>query len=71
MGHGHNTDNCIQLKDALESLINKGRLSEYVIGGKQDREESPNTKSPTKVPKYDPNGEKGETSKGKHPYITA
>lgn len=54
MGHVHNTDDFIQLKDAIESLIKRGRLSEYVLGSKQDREGFPKTKSPVRVPKSDP-----------------
>lgn len=39
-GHKHTTNECIQLKDSIESLVKKGRLSEYKKGGKQYREES-------------------------------
>lgn len=33
-GHVHNTDDFIQIKDVIESLIKKDRLSEYVKGEK-------------------------------------
>lgn len=53
---GHNTsfDDCVQLKDPIEIIVNKGRLSEYVMGGRQDREESLKTKSHIKVSKTSP-----------------
>ena len=35
-GHDHNTNDCIQLKDAIEGLIKRGRLYEYVKGGNQE-----------------------------------
>lgn len=50
-------------------MINKGRLSEYVKGGKRDREESLETKSRTKVSEAGPSGKKRETDKGKRSYI--
>lgn len=49
--------------------MKRGMLSEYVKGGKRDREESLKTKSPVKVSEFGLWGEKGETSKGKRPYI--
>lgn len=33
--HGHNTNSCIQLKDAKEGLIKKGRLAEYTNDNKE------------------------------------
>lgn len=69
MGHGHNTDYCIQLKDEIESLIKRGQLTEYVQGGKQDPEESQKAKSHAKVHESEPRGEKGDISNVKHPYI--
>lgn len=55
----------------IEELIKKGWLSEYVKGGKWDREECPKTKPPTKVFEVGPSSKKRETSKRKHPYIAA
>lgn len=55
----------------IEELIKKGRLSEYIKGGKWDRVGCPKTKSPTKVFEVGPSSEKGETNKGKHPYTAA
>lgn len=50
-------------------LIKKGRLSEYVKGGKRDEEESQKAKSSPKVSEIGSNGDKKDTIKGKHPYI--
>lgn len=71
MGHGYNTDDYIQLNDAIKSLIKRGRLSEYIQGSKQDREGSPKTKSPMRAPEFGHGVEKGKTRKGKHLYISA
>ena len=29
--HGHDTDECIQLKDEIEALIRRGRLARFVV----------------------------------------
>lgn len=50
-------------------MINKGRLSEYIKGGKWDGEESLETKSRTKVSEAGPTVKKRETDKGKCSYI--
>lgn len=33
-GHDHSTIDCIRLKDVIEALTKRGRLSKYVKGGK-------------------------------------
>lgn len=38
--HDHNTNNCVELKDAIEGLIKKGRLAEYIRDNKRGREDS-------------------------------
>ncbi|KAL5739271.1 hypothetical protein ACOSP7_028188 [Xanthoceras sorbifolium] len=30
-GVGHNTTDCLELKDAIEDLIRRGRLRDYVV----------------------------------------
>lgn len=67
--HGHNMDDNIQLKYVIEALIKKGMLSEYVKGGKWDRDESPKTKSPTKAFESRTDDKRRETNKEKHLYI--
>lgn len=47
--HNHNIDDCIQLKDNIEGLIKRGYLFEYVKGNDRGREESPKSKSSSKV----------------------
>lgn len=47
--HGHYTNDCIQLKDAIKEMIKRGRLTEYMKGGKRDIEESTRGKSPIKT----------------------
>ncbi|XP_058754185.1 uncharacterized protein LOC131627358 [Vicia villosa] len=39
--HGHLTDECIHLKDAIETLIKEGRLSKYTKKGEPPRREAP------------------------------
>ncbi|XP_058776185.1 uncharacterized protein LOC131650496 [Vicia villosa] len=42
--HGHLTEDCIHLKDAIETLIKEGRLSKYTKKGDPSRrDESPNS----------------------------
>lgn len=59
------------MKDAIEELITRVRLAKYVSGGKQDIEESPKGKSPSKTMMTDTSRENKETNKGKRPYISA
>ena len=37
--YGHDTNDCITLKDEIESLIRKGRLSRYRWNGEQKEQE--------------------------------
>lgn len=69
--HDHKTDNHIHLKDAIESLINRGRLAEYVKEGKRYREESPKGKSPSKTVDVRTSGESNEANKGKRLYVAS
>ncbi|XP_058726232.1 uncharacterized protein LOC131597555 [Vicia villosa] len=39
--HGHLTDECIHLKDSIETLIKEGRLSKYTKKGEPPRREDP------------------------------
>ncbi|XP_058775571.1 uncharacterized protein LOC131649834 [Vicia villosa] len=39
--HGHLTDECVHLKDAIETLIKEGRLSKYTKKGEPSRREGP------------------------------
>lgn len=68
--YSHNTNDCIQLKDAIKESIKRGRLTEYVKGGKRDREESPRGKSPKGYRNWDMWGEQRGQQR-KYPYIFA
>lgn len=46
--HKYNTNNCIQLKDAIEGLINKRPMFEYSKDGKMDRDIFSKRKQSTK-----------------------
>lgn len=70
-GHCHNINDCIHLKDAIEGLIKRVRLFEYMSGGKGEREESPKGKSPSKVVDVETSGKDKEVSKGKRQYIAS
>lgn len=65
--HDHNTGDCVQLKDAMIGWIKKSRLSEYVKG-RIDREESPNSKSPSNTADVRPSSDNKEAYKGKCSY---
>ncbi|XP_058741598.1 uncharacterized protein LOC131613981 [Vicia villosa] len=43
MSHGHLTDECIHLKDAIETLIKEGHLSKYTKKGETSRREGQGT----------------------------
>ncbi|XP_058783320.1 uncharacterized protein LOC131657996 [Vicia villosa] len=43
-GHGHNTEDCIHLKDAIEILIREGHLKQYAKKQEAAKEAKPNTK---------------------------
>ena len=40
-GHGHRTNDCIQLKKEIEYLIRRGHLSRYVVSEGQERVQPP------------------------------
>lgn len=42
--HNHNMIDCIQLKDIIEGLFNKGNLVKYTRKSKRGREDFPNKK---------------------------
>lgn len=71
MGHDHNVNKCIHLKDTIEELIKRVHLDVYVKGGKWDREESPKGKSLSNFTTNGARGESKEVCKGKFPYISA
>ena len=48
-GHGHRTDDCIQLKKEIEYLIRRGHLSCYVASEGQERVQPPSPRQPTLV----------------------
>lgn len=50
-------------------MTNRFRLTEYVQGGKWNWEEFPKVMSSEKANESDPRREKGDTNKGKCPYI--
>ncbi|XP_058220272.1 uncharacterized protein LOC131330637 [Rhododendron vialii] len=43
--HGHNTDDCIDLKQQIEDLIQRGRLQRFVTNQKQSRREDTSKES--------------------------
>lgn len=47
-GHDHNTDDFVQPNDAIDGLVKRGRLYEYMKVGKREREDSSKGKSPSK-----------------------
>lgn len=70
-GHNHNTDDYIQLRYAIKGLIKRGRLFEYMKGGKKEKEDSPKIKSTSKDADARTNGEEKEVNNGKCQYISA
>ena len=56
-GHGHRTDDCIQLKKEIEYLIRLGHLSRYVASEGQERVQPPPPHQPTPVQHQLPLGE--------------
>ena len=56
-GHGHRTDDCIQLKKEIEYLIRRGHLSHYVASEGQERVQPPTPRQPTPVQHQPPLGE--------------
>ena len=56
-GHGHRTDDCIQLRNEIEYLIRRGHLSHYVASEGQERVQPPPPHQPTPVQHQPPLGE--------------
>ena len=56
-GHGHQTDDCIQLRKEIEYLIQHGHLSRYVASEGQERVQPPPPRQPTPVQHQPPLGE--------------
>ena len=48
-GHGHRTNDCIQLRKEIEYLIRRGHLSRYVASEGQERVQPPPPRQPTLV----------------------
>lgn len=58
------------MKDNIKRIIKRVKLFEYVKGIKKEREDSPKSKSPSKVADAGTSGGDRETKKGKCPYIS-
>ena len=56
-GHGHLTDDCIQLKKEIEYLIRRGHLNRYVFLQGQERVQPPPPRQPTPILHQPPLGE--------------
>ena len=56
-GHGHRTDDYIQLRKEIEYLIRRGHLSRYVASEGQERAQPPPPRHPTPVQHQPPLGE--------------
>ena len=63
-GHGHRTDDCIQLKKDIEYLIRRGQLSPYMASEGQERVQPPPPRHPTLVQHQSPLGEIHVISRG-------
>ena len=63
-GHGHRTDDCIQLRKEIEYLIRREHLSRYVASKGQERIQPPPPRQPTPVQHQRPLGEIRVISKG-------
>ena len=63
-GHGHRTDNCIQLRKEIEYLIRLGHLSRYVASEGQDQAQPPPPRQPAPTQHQLPLGEIHEISGG-------
>ena len=55
--HGHQTDDCIQLKKGIEFLIRRGHLRRYVASEDQNQAPPPPTRQPTPTQHQQPLGE--------------
>ena len=63
-GHGHRTDDCVQLRKEIEYLIRRGHLSHYVASEGQERVQRPPPRQPTPVQHQSPLGEVHVISEG-------
>ena len=63
-GHGHRTDDCIQLRKEIEYLIHRGNLSRYVASEGQEQVQPPPPRQPTPVQHQPPLGEIHVISRG-------
>ena len=63
-GHGHRTDDCIQLRKEIEYLIRRGHLSCYVASKRQEQVQPPPPHQPTLAQHQPPLGEIHVISEG-------
>ena len=63
-GHGHRTDDCIQLRKEIEYLIQRGYLSRYVASEGQEQVHPPPPRQPTPIQHQSPLGEIHVISEG-------
>ena len=56
-GHGHRTDDCIQLRKEIEYLIRRGHLSRYIASEGQEQVQPPPPRQLTPVQHQPPLGE--------------
>ena len=56
-GHGHRTDDCIQLRKEIEYLIRRGYLRRYIASEGQDQAQPPPSRQPTPTQHQQPLGE--------------
>ena len=55
--HGHQTDDCIQLRKEIEYLIRRGYLRRYIASEGQDQTQPPPPRQPTPAQHQQPLGE--------------
>ena len=63
-GHGHRTDDSVQLRKEIEYLIRRGHLSRFVASERQERVQPPPPRQPTLVQHQSPLGEIHVISEG-------
>ena len=56
-GHGHQTDNCIQLRKEIEYLIRRGHLNRYVASEEREQVQPPPPRQPAPFQHQPPLGE--------------